>query len=88
MNKWFEEARFLDPVRLFRAYTLKLNRMFEKRRMVYSTMEDDDVPKRVKAMIKKGLDNGSTLRVARHMQDIFEVQRKTDPDTTRVVNLA
>ena len=88
MNKWFGEARYLDPVRLFRAYTLKLNRMFEKRRMMYSAIENDDVPKRDTAMIKDGLKDGSTMRVARHTQDIFEDQPKTDPEMTRVVNLA
>ena len=66
INKWFGDSRYLDPVAFFSAYTLKLNCMFEKRRAMFAQIEDDDVPKRVEAMIKTAKDEGDTLKVIRH----------------------
>ena len=77
INKWFGDSRYLDPVAFFRAYTLKLNCMFEKRRAMYAPLEDDDVPKRVGSMIKTAKDEGDTLKVVHHTRDICEVQRKS-----------
>ena len=87
MNKWLGEARYLDPVGLFRAYIRKLNCMFEKRDDMYNSMQDDDLPKRVAQMIKTGMEDGEKLTITQHRRLIFEVQRKTRPTTTRVVNL-
>ena len=87
MNKWLGETWNLDPVCLFRAYIRKLNCMFEKREVMYSSKQDGDVPKRVAQMIKAGMDDGEKLIITPHGHLIFDVQRKTTPATTRVVNL-
>ena len=88
MNKWFGESRYLDPVAFFRAYTVKLNCMFEKRRLLYSKLEDDDVPKKVAAMIEKAMVEGDVLKITQHTGDIFEVQRKTVATAMPVVDLS
>ena len=87
MNKWLGDARYLDPVGLFRAYILKLNCMFEKRGTMYNSLQDEDVQKRAAQMIQAGMEEGEGLIITPHTSLIFEIQRKTTPTTTRKVNL-
>ena len=87
MNKWLGEARYLDPVGLFRAFVWKLNNLFEKRRVLYAAMDENSLPKRVGKMIEDGIEDGEKLSITRHTQLLFEVQRKTKPNLIRVVDL-
>ena len=86
MNKWLGEARYLDPVGLFRSYIWKLNSLFEKRAVMYDAMDENSLPKRVRKMIEEGIEDGGKLTITQHTQTLFEVQRKTKPNSIRVVN--
>ena len=45
MKKWLGEARYLDPVGLFRSYIWKLNSLFEKRAVMYDAMDENSPQK-------------------------------------------
>ena len=88
MNWWLEEARSLDPVRLFFSkYIRKLNILFEERRFKHSLPTTTGLPKKVNEMFLKCVDESRTLRVFVHTRTIVEVQRKNAPSLFRVVDL-
>ena len=87
MNHWLEEARHRDPVGLFSTYIRNLNRVFEKRRDEYRSMNPTALPSRVAELYNKSLDDARKLVVLRNTSDVFEVQRKNFPDAFRVVRL-
>ena len=87
MNHWLDDARYLDPVGLFCAYIRKLNQSFEKRRMKYQKMTDKDLPPNIAKTVKQSMDDGCRLKIFPHTPNVAEVQRKTSPGSTRVVNL-
>ena len=87
MNWWLEDARKLDPVGLFWAYVMKLNSLFEARRVEYGQIPEDALPPNVDDIFKRSVENSWNLRVIRHSVSVFQVQRLKDPSSTRVVNL-
>ena len=87
MNHWLDDARYLDPVWLFCAYIRKLNQLFEKRRTTYQKMTDKDLPPNIAKSVKESMDDGCKLKILPHPPLVAEVQRKSSPSSTRVVNL-
>ena len=88
MNHWLDEARHLDPVRLFINYIRKLNQLFERRRERYMSMSEMDLPKNVAILFNRSNDEGSRLKIWPHNRFIADVERLNKPGVTRVVNLA
>ena len=87
MNWWLEDAGKLDPVGLFSVYFMKLNSLFDARRVEYGQIPEDALPPNVDAIYQKSVENSWNLRVIRHSVSVFQVQRLKDPSSTRVVNL-
>ena len=86
-NKWLEEARYQDPVGLFSTYIRQINVKFEKRRTKYTSSPEATLPKRVFALLSQSVKDSRTLDVRRHTRTLFEVQRKSDRGSFRVVDL-
>ena len=87
MNRWLEDVRRLDPVDLLSTYVLKVNILFERRRAKYAAMDATSLPKRVAESLHVSIEEGRKLRVYRHTESVFHVQRLNRPGTSRVVNL-
>ena len=87
MNWWLEDARHMDPVGLFGEYVRKMNSLFERRRQKYAAMTLQALPKRVEMLLNESIDQSRKLRVFKHSQTIFEVQRITAVQMNRVVDL-
>ena len=87
MNWWLEDARRLDPVGLFSTYLMKLNALFDTRRVEYGFIPPDSLPPNVDEIFQKSLEDSWNLRVIRHSVSVFQVQRLHDQFSMRVVNL-
>ena len=87
MNNWLEEARHMDPVRMFAYYVRRLNVLFEQRRLMYASLRDDALPPDVAETLDKSIKEGRKLRVIPHNATTFEVQRLNDKVFPRRVNL-
>ena len=68
MNWWLEDARRLDPVSLFSLYIVKLNALFDRRRVEYGLIPPGGLPSNVDEIIQTSLENSWNLRVIRHSE--------------------
>ena len=75
MNWWLEQARHFNPVELFILYIRKLNGLFERHRNKYSLMKPTRLPNKVSRMFNAAVEDSRTLRVYRHTNTMFEVER-------------
>ena len=87
MNWLLEKARYLEPVGFFSTFIRKTNALFEKRSAKYDSVHPGTLPKNVEKIFTKAIDNASPLRLVRHAQSVFEVERKDASLPFRVVNL-
>ena len=87
MNWWLEDARHLQPVGLFVCYIRRLNWLFERRHQDYALLPSTAFPEAVSAMFFKSIDDSRRLRVVRHREMVFEVERRTARNTFRAVDL-
>ena len=65
----------------------KVNELFLRRRSVYIHLHRDDAPKTVADSRNEDMDSSKTLRVIRHSEDVYDVQRSRGEKEFRVVNL-
>ena len=87
MNRWLEEARFMDPVNMFSEYILKINRLFEERRSEWAALGPNKLPKDVEELLQTSIKQGGKLHVDQHTKNVFAVKRQTAPGIFRVVDL-
>ena len=88
MNWWLNDARKLDPVKLFAFFILKVNGLFERRREEYARIPDDGLPANVEKALARSVEKGGMLLVKRHNGAVFEVQKASNPCLDRTVDLA
>ena len=86
-NAWLDHVRYLDPVGVFSLYILKLNCLFEKRRVKYASLPPDGLPLKVAKRLDKSIETGRTLALRRHTTTLFEVQAAASSVNWRVVDL-
>ena len=86
-NWWLEEARHQYLVGLFSTFIWTVNTLFDNRRKEYAAMGQNTLPKRVFELLEESVKKAGGLRVRRHNDDVYEVERLNKRRVFRVVDM-
>ena len=87
-NAWRDDVRKLKPTGMFAEFVRKVNVLFHTRRTQYAKMDPDFLPKTVADTFDRSIEAGRRIGVVRNSESVFEVQRLSNGNAYRVVNLA
>lgn len=87
-NAWLEEVRWKKPTAMYVEYVRKVNDLFLRRRTRYARKDPASLPKKVNEQFSSALARGRRLGVFKHSETNFEVQQFSNPNATRIVDLA